>query len=282
MAGASPVKSCLVVVSSGADGTPARKLFIIYVHTMSQRRLFSPDIVSSDIFIEMPASTQVFYFHLAMNADDDGFVNPRGIMRILGTSEDDLKILLAKRFLLEFSNGVVVIKHWLIHNTIRKDRYKPTRYLDQKSTLRTKENGSYTEYSEVGTLLATKWQPNGNQMATEVKSREVNSGGTFVPQGVYILESKEDEYPRAKPKPKYPNAKAVFSWFPDQQKSWQLNTTELKHAELLFERGESRVKSAMAYVAKHSGDEYFPKITKPSDLERKWVDLEVYDDKQKV
>ena len=122
------------------------------------RRLFSPVIVESDAFLEMPISSQALYFHLGMNADDDGFVNPKKIMRMIGVAEDDLKVLLTKRFLLSFKSGVVVLKHWLINNTIRKDRYNQTKYLDEKSTIITKENGSYTE-----------WQPNGNQMATQVR-----------------------------------------------------------------------------------------------------------------
>lgn len=133
---------------------------------MSQRRLFSPDIVDSDAFLNMPGSSQLLYFHLAMRADDDGFVSPRKVMRMIGVADDDLKILIAKRFVLPFESGVVVIKHWLIHNTIRKDRYHETKYLAEKATLVVKENGSYTE-------LATKWQPNGNQMVPEVKLSKV-------------------------------------------------------------------------------------------------------------
>lgn len=87
--------------------------------------------------------------------------------------------------------------------------------------------------------------------------------------------SKEEES-RPRSKPKYPHAKEVFAWFPRSEKSWELNVTELKHAELLHERGEERVKKALAFVKNHKDDEYFPKITKPSDLERKWNDLAAY------
>lgn len=131
--------------------------------------MFSPDIVESDAFLDMPVSSQALYFHLGMYADDDGFVNPKKIMRLIGVSEDDLKVLLSKRFLLTFETGVVVVKHWLIHNLIRKDRYKETKYIEEKATLKIKENGSYTE-------LLLKWQPNGNQMAPQVrlgKDREI-------------------------------------------------------------------------------------------------------------
>ena len=135
---------------------------------MSQRRLFSPEIVASDAFLDMPISGQALYFHLGMHADDDGFVNPRKIMRMIGASEDDLNILLAKRFLLAFKSGVVVIKHWLIHNSIRKDRYHETRYLEEKELIYTKQNKAYSE-------LATRCQPIGNHSVPEVKLSKVNN-----------------------------------------------------------------------------------------------------------
>lgn len=106
--------------------------------------MFSPDIVGSDSFIEMPVSAQVLYFHLGMRADDDGFVTPQITMRMIGANADDLRILLAKRFVLQFENGIIVIKHWRMNNFIRKDRYKPTNYIEQKKLLRVKENMAYT------------------------------------------------------------------------------------------------------------------------------------------
>ncbi|MEK7578396.1 MAG: hypothetical protein AAB456_01590 [Patescibacteria group bacterium] len=107
--------------------------------------MFSPDIVCSDAFLDMPPSTQALYFHLAVRADDDGFVNPKMIMRLIGSPDDDLKVLLAKRFVLKFESGVVVIKHWLIHNLIRADLYKETLYLEEKNIIGVKDNGAYTE-----------------------------------------------------------------------------------------------------------------------------------------
>lgn len=147
--------------------------------------MFSPDIVNSDAFLDMPVSSQALYFHLGMSADDDGFVNPKKIMRLVGASEDDLKILLAKRFLLSFESGVVVIKHWLIHNLIRSDRYKETRYLDEKSTLIVKENKSYSDST-------TKRQPNDNQMEPQVRLSKVRLGkNTDAPDGA---DSKKTKY----------------------------------------------------------------------------------------
>jgi hypothetical protein len=98
--------------------------------------MFSMKIIDTDAFLEMPLSTQALYFHLAMRADDDGFIsNPRKIAKMLGTGEDEYKVLIAKKFILPFENGVCVIKHWLIHNAIRSDRYSETQWIEEKSKL---------------------------------------------------------------------------------------------------------------------------------------------------
>lgn len=108
--------------------------------------MFSPSIIDTDAFLDMPVSAQNLYFHLGMRADDDGFVgNPKKIIRMIGGNADDLNILFAKRFILGFENGVIVIKHWRINNLIRKDWYKETIYKEQKANLSVKENGAYTE-----------------------------------------------------------------------------------------------------------------------------------------
>ena len=114
---------------------------------MAERRMFTKKIIDSDAFLDMPLSTQALYFHLNMRADDDGFVNnPKKICRMTGASEDDLRVLISKRFVLTFENGVIVIKHWRMHNLLRKDRYKPTQYQEQlaeielKTTVRIQKN----------------------------------------------------------------------------------------------------------------------------------------------
>ena len=112
---------------------------------MAERRMFAKTIVLSDAFLDMPLSARCLYFTLGMFADDDGFVNsPKGIMRQCGASEDDMKVLISKRFLLAFESGVIVIKHWRINNYLRNDRYQETKYLEEKSVLTTDENGAYT------------------------------------------------------------------------------------------------------------------------------------------
>lgn len=107
--------------------------------------MFTMKIVDSDAFLDMPATTQCLYFHLNMRADDDGFIgNPKRIMKITGASEDDLRLLIAKRFVLTFEDGVIVIKHWRMHNTLSRDRYVETSYTDEKKMLLLKDNGSYS------------------------------------------------------------------------------------------------------------------------------------------
>ena len=113
---------------------------------MAERRMFAKTIVTSDAFLDMPATTRCLYFMFAMLADDDGFVNsPRSIMRQSGATEDDLRLLLAKRYVLGFDSGVIVIKHWKIHNIIKTDRYKETTYLEEKSMLKLDDKKAYTE-----------------------------------------------------------------------------------------------------------------------------------------
>ena len=111
--------------------------------------MFSREVTETDAFMVMPSSSQALYFHLGMNGDDDGFVsNPKTIIRSIGASEDDLKILSAKRFIILFDSGIVVIKHWKLHNLIRSDRYKETTYLTEKTRLSIKDNNTYTEIDE--------------------------------------------------------------------------------------------------------------------------------------
>lgn len=111
---------------------------------MAERRMFSKTIIDSDIFLDMPLSTQALYFHLSMRADDDGFVNnPKKIQRMIGCGDDDLKLLIAKQFIIPFESGICVIKHWRIHNYIQKDRYKPTLYQGELDQLEVDKSKNY-------------------------------------------------------------------------------------------------------------------------------------------
>ena len=113
--------------------------------TMAERRMFAKTIIDSDAFLDMPISAQLLYFHLSMRADDEGFINkPKTIMRICGCKDDDIKILFAKKFVIPFDSGVVVIKHWKIHNYIAKDRFVETKYKEEREQLQLDENKAYT------------------------------------------------------------------------------------------------------------------------------------------
>lgn len=139
---------------------------------MAERRMFAKTIIDSDAFLDMPLSAQALYFHLSMRADDDGFVNnPKKIQRMIGASDDDCKLLIIKRFILTFESGVIVIKHWRVHNYIRNDRYKETVYKAEKQQLDLNENNAYTEKNIVGLPSDI---PNGNQTATQVSIGKVS------------------------------------------------------------------------------------------------------------
>ena len=140
---------------------------------MAQRRMFSNTITDSDLFMDMPKSAQLLYFHLNMHADDDGFVgNTKSIMRMTGSSDDDLKILLAKQYLIPFENGVTVIKDWHIHNYIRSDRKHPTKYTNELKQLELNEDASYSKLP-FGSQVPTNGQPNDGHLVgnchTEVR-----------------------------------------------------------------------------------------------------------------
>ena len=150
---------------------------------MAERRMFAKTIIDSDAFLDMPLSTQALYFHLSMRADDDGFINnPKKIQRMVGCADDDLKLLIAKNFLIPFDNGVVVIKHWKIHNYIQKDRYKPTVYQEEMKLLSEKDNHAYT--------LDTQCIHDGYSSETQVRL-----GKDSIDKNNNIISSNEDICP---------------------------------------------------------------------------------------
>lgn len=131
---------------------------------MAQKRMFDKIITNDDNFLEMPNSTQALYFHLSMNADDDGFVNNwKSIMKTTGTKEDDLKILISKSYLIPFDSGIIVIKHWRINNYLRGDRYRPTQFQKEFNMLENHENKAYQ--------LKSDWSTTGIPMVNPDKIR---------------------------------------------------------------------------------------------------------------
>lgn len=219
--------------------------------------MFSKDITSSDAFREMPPSTQALYFHLGMEADDDGFLdNYRGLMRAINSSDDDLKILLTKRFLIVFPSKVIVVKHWLLNNTIRQDRYKETKYLDEKLALIVKQNGSYSELGK----------PSGNQVATQYRIGEDS------------IEKKRPSAPRTT-KNAYTSLGAdvlkAFEEVDPKNKTYYSNTTQRKACDFLIsEYGLERVLGAVKVLPQINKQKlYLRQITTPYELQENWVKI---------
>lgn len=140
---------------------------------MAQRRMFSKEVTTSDLFVDMPSSSQLLYFHLGMEADDEGFIgNAKMLSRAYGSNNDDLKLLEAKGFIIAFPSGVTVVKDWNLNNKIRKDRQKPTIYTEEKTLLSLDSKGSYL----LGNQTSTIPQPNDNQMSAQDRIGEVRLG----------------------------------------------------------------------------------------------------------
>ena len=141
---------------------------------MAERRMFAKTIIDSDAFLEMPLTSQALYFHLSMRADDEGFINnPKKIARMIGAADDDLRVLASRKFIIPFESGIVVIKHWKIHNYIRRDRITPTVYEDERQQLTTKDNGAYTTCDG---QVADKCQSSDSQMSAQVSLGKVSLG----------------------------------------------------------------------------------------------------------
>lgn len=209
---------------------------------MADKRMFSKKVIDSDIFLDMPMSTQCLYFHLCMRADDDGFVdNPKKITRLVGGSEDDLKILLMKNFIIGFENGVIVITHWRLHNWLRSDHYTPTIYQKEKEILELNDQKIYEPKGQL---------PNGRieENRREEKRIEENSKEEYI---------EVDKRPARTPKHKYGEYGHVL-----------LKDDELE--KLNAEYGEEETKEAIRYL-----DEYIEmKGTKYKShylALRKWV-----------
>lgn len=134
---------------------------------MAEKRMFSKTIIDSDLFLDMSPTAQLLYFHLGLRADDEGFINsPKKVMRMIGATNDDFKILIAKEYLIPFESGVVVITHWLIHNAIRKDRIKPTFHKLEKEKLYLTDNNTYTLE-----FVGYSRQPNDTQLTDKCQHR---------------------------------------------------------------------------------------------------------------
>ncbi|MDT2813770.1 replisome organizer [Vagococcus carniphilus] len=203
---------------------------------MAERRMFAKTIIDSDAFLDMPLSTQALYFHLSMRADDEGFINnPKKIQRMVGSSEDDLKLLTAKRFILAFDSGVIVIKHWKLHNYIRSDRFKPTMYLEEKSQLITKENKAYSVGMTVGI-------PEADRLDTQVRLGKVRLGK--VSKDILSSSDEQDSPSKKSSKHKYGEFNNVL-----------LTDEEIEKLKKEFSDWEKRIDNLSIYIGS-SGKKY--------------------------
>lgn len=167
---------------------------------MAERRMFSKTIIDSDLFLDMPLTSQALYFHLGMRADDDGFVNsPKKIQRAIGATDDDIKLLIAKGFVIPFASGVVVIAHWKIHNYIRKDTYNETRYIQEKNQLIIYETGEYslvsnTEPARIKNIdkTSTTRRRHVDEPSTQVSIGKESIGEYSIDKGSVGEERKEE------------------------------------------------------------------------------------------
>ena len=192
---------------------------------MAKKRMFSLGVLETDAFMDLPLSAQALYFHLNLRADDDGFIgNPKRLTQNIGASIDDLKLLVAKRFVIAFEDGVIVIKHWRMHNAIKKDRYTETNFTEDLKMLDIKDNGSYTLRS--GAQLEDKWSTDGAQMAQTCSVGKVSVDKVSVDKcvetrhkhGTYenVLLT-DDEYQKLKDK--FPNADERIDYFSERIKA---------------------------------------------------------------
>ena len=204
---------------------------------MAERRMFAKTIIDSDAFLDMPLSSQALYFHLSMRADDDGFINnPKKIQRMIGCADDDLKLLLAKNFIIPFESGVCVIKHWKIHNYIRNDRYKPTTYTEEMAQLTCKKNGAYT----IGI-------PNGYQMETQVRLGKDSVGKDSIGEDI--------EPPAALPHPPKSRGAGYVRHKYGEYNNVLLTDEEMDKLKAEFPDWSARIERLSSYIAQ-SGKSY--------------------------
>ena len=160
---------------------------------MAERRMFAKTIIDSDAFLDMPMSARLLYYDLGMRADDDGFINsPKKIMRMIGASNDDVNILIARKFVIPFDSGVVVIKHWRINNYLRNDRYTETKYLEEKSNLEVDKNGSYTAKNNTGVPVGIPTVSTGKvRLGKDSIGKDINTISCNENSEIEVLDQKE-------------------------------------------------------------------------------------------
>jgi hypothetical protein len=229
---------------------------------MAQRRMFSLKIIDTDRFLEMPSSSRLLYFDLSMRADDDGFVDaPKKILNMTGASEDDLKILCAKQYLIPFDSGVCVIKDWKIHNYIAKDRYTETHYKDEKTMLIIDENESYTKCIQDGNKMLTQVRLGKDREGKESTGKERK---TFTPPTIeeikqHLLENNITSF----------TSEQFFNFY--ESKGWMIGKNKMKSWKAAVQTWEAKAESKSKATVSPDGMKRLPngKLDMNDDATRK-------------
>lgn len=205
---------------------------------MSERRMFSKAVVSTDDFTEMPLSTQALYFHLGINADDDGFVsNVRAIQAYIGARVDDLRVLISKGYVFQTRSGVYIIRHWKQNNYIQSDRYKPTVYQAEFALLRTTENREYEFIGEENEIVMEIPENIENKPAAAMDTERIQNVSKLDTQN-----RKEEKREEKKREDKHIPERHIYGEFQ------RVLLTDEEYRKLVEQFGEESVRSGIRYI----------------------------------
>lgn len=209
---------------------------------MAERRMFAKAIIDSDAFLDMPLSTQALYFHLAMRADDEGFVgNPKKIQRMIGASDDDCKVLMMKRFILSFESGIIVIKHWKIHNYIQADRFKETTYIEERATLALDGKKAYTECIHLVSDSEAQVSIGKNRDSLELGESSLGESGVVTPPPSpkrFVKPTLEEIIAYCQERNNKVNPQAFFDFY--EAKGWKVGNQPMKDWKACIRTWEQR------------------------------------------
>ncbi len=228
---------------------------------MAQKRMFDRAIIDTDRFMDLPMSAKAMYFLLGMEADDEGFVSYKKVLRIHGGNEDDVKLLIAKNFLIHFPSGVVVITDWNTNNWLDSRRLKPTEYQVEKKLL--------------GLTVDKKYVLSNGLADVKPEERSIEENISETSSQKYEIVSEDDKPIREK---KINTSEQVFNIFKEEINkyplNWKTNKTQRLAAEnLLQERGEDQIRKALRFFKKHKDEPFCPEVSTPWDLDSKWTKL---------
>jgi len=227
---------------------------------MAERRMFAKSIIDSDAFLDMPLSAQALYFHLSMRADDEGFLgNAQRVRSMIGASEDDFKLLIVKRFVIVFEDGITVIRHWRVHNIIQKDRFKETIYVDERARLGFDKNKTYTECVEtpciqVGNETETQVRLGKGRLGKERLSEESASPSAAASNSRFKKPTIEEIAAYCAERKNNVDPQAFFDFY--ESKGWRVGNQPMKDWKASVRTWERREKPKTKPSDKPSGDKY--------------------------